>query len=170
MCWAKCVQSRKDRGENLGRTEKFFDTKINDCTKSKFGKIGIIAVSIIWFAIACFMTSKLEPLSEMEEWIDPDHEIMKVFTKIATEFPRPAARKPEVTYMWGAKELDRTNTNFFNTTFKGDVVWDKEFTENFHKTENQAYALKTCKTLREDTKHIFLNIQNVQYCNSPPSN
>jgi predicted RND superfamily exporter protein len=91
ICWANCCASRKERGDSLGRTEKIFDTKINDCTKSMIGKIGIIAVSLIWFAIACFMTSKLEPLSEMEEWIDPDHEIMKVFTKIGSEFPRPAA-------------------------------------------------------------------------------
>jgi len=71
--------------------------------------------------------------------------------------------------MWGAKELDRTNTNFFNTTFKGDIVWDEDFTKNFHKPENQAFALKTCQTLKADTKHIFLDIQSVQYCNDPPS-
>ena len=142
-----------------------FDTKINDCTKSKAGKIGIILVSLIWFAVAISLTAKLEPLSEMEEFIDPDHELMKVFTKIGTEFPRPAARKPTLTYIWGASELDRTETNFFNTTFKGDIVWDEDFSKNFHKTENQAFALATCKTLREDTKHVYLNVQNVQYCN-----
>lgn len=48
----------------MTKTEKFFDTKINDCTKSKAGKISIILVSVIWFAVAIFLTSKLEPLSE----------------------------------------------------------------------------------------------------------
>lgn len=145
----------------MGRAEKFFDTKINDFTKSLPGRIGVISVSFIWFVVAIILTSKLEPLSEMEEWIDPDHEIMTVFTKIFNEFPPPPSRKPKLTYMWGAKELDRTETNFFNITFKGNVTWDENFTKNFHEPKNQAYALKICKELKSDTKHVFLNTKTV---------
>ena len=78
----------------MGRAEKFFDTKINNFTKSLPGRIGVISASFIWFIVAIVLTSKLEPLSEMEEWIDPDHEIMTVFTKIGNEFPQPPSRKP----------------------------------------------------------------------------
>lgn len=69
----------------------------------------------------------MEPLSEQEEFIDPDHPLMRVFTKIGSEFPRAPDRKPEVNFMWGTATLDRTNTSFWNTTYKGEVVFDVEF-------------------------------------------
>lgn len=93
---------------------------------------------------------------------------MKVFTKIGNEFPRAPSQKPELIYMWGAKELDRAETSFFNTTFKGDVVWDAEFTKNFHEVENQAFALSTCLKIKE-TKEVFVNIKKEQWCPKDPS-
>jgi hypothetical protein len=46
--------------------------------------------------------------------------------------------------MWGAKGLDRSETNFWNTTFKGDIDWDPKFSENFHLPANQKGALDIC--------------------------
>ena len=67
ICWGNCLASRKERGDNLGRTERFFDTKINDITKSMVGRIIILLVSLAWFITAAYLTSRLEPLSEVEE-------------------------------------------------------------------------------------------------------
>jgi len=51
--------------------------------------------------------------------------------------------------MWGAKELDRTETNFWDTTFKGDIIFDEKFSENFHLPINQQFHLDTCTDLVE---------------------
>lgn len=69
--------------------------------------------------------------------------------------------------MWGAKELDREETNFFNTTFKGDIVWDGDFTKKFHEVDNQNFALETCRKLKEETKYVFINTEKVKWCGKP---
>ena len=91
----------------------------------------------------------MEPLSEQEEYIDPDHELMRVFTKIGSEFPRAPNRKPEVTFMWGSESLDRTNVSFWNTTYKGEIIFDSQFTELFHLPANQQFAYDTCTAIKE---------------------
>ena len=49
--------------------------------------------------------------------------------------------------MWGAKELDRTETNFWDTKFKGDIIFDEKFSENFHLPINQQFHIDTCTDL-----------------------
>ena len=72
---------------------------------------------------------------------------MKVFTKIGSVFPKGPSLSPKLTYMWGAKELDRSETNFFNVTFKGQIVWDKDFSTNFHEVKSQQLILDVCNEL-----------------------
>lgn len=57
LCWAKCIPSKKDSGESLGRVEKFYDEKIDRLVGHKAGKWGIIGVSAIWFALTIYFTS-----------------------------------------------------------------------------------------------------------------
>lgn len=41
--------------------------------------------------------------------------------------------------VWGGMDLDKTNVPAWNATFKGDVVFDPKFAENFHLPVNQEY-------------------------------
>jgi len=38
--------------------------------------------------------------------------------------------------LWGGTDLDKTNVPAWNTTYKGDVVFDEKFAQNFHLPEN----------------------------------
>lgn len=51
--------------------------------------------------------------------------------------------------MWGGNELDRTNTNFWNATFKGDIVYDPNFALNFHTVESQNFMKASCAKARD---------------------
>ena len=82
ICWGRCIKSKKESGEALGRVERFFDGPINSLVGHKIGKSSIISISAIWFALAIYFTSQIEPLSEQEEFIDPDNELMETFTII----------------------------------------------------------------------------------------
>ena len=83
------MKDKKDWGEKLGRIEKFYDERINNFVGSTAGKWIIILLSLIWFGLAINFTTKITPLSEKEEFIDPEHELMIVFTKIGNDFPKP---------------------------------------------------------------------------------
>jgi hypothetical protein len=50
--------------------------------------------------------------------------------------------------LWGGSDLDTTNVPAWNTTYKGDVVFDEKFAQNFHLPENQVYMRDTCNTLK----------------------
>ena len=141
MCWrflkSQCCSKQAskiceggqedEKKESLSRVEKAYDGTINNITKSTCGKYTILLISLAWFVFACMLTSKMEPLSEQEEFIDPESPIMRVFTKIGSEFPKAPSRKPEVVFQWGTRTLNRTNVSFWNTTFKGDLVFDDTF-------------------------------------------
>jgi hypothetical protein len=66
---------------------------------------------------------------------------MEVFTALGEHFLRPIDRKTTVNLMWGSNYLDRNDTSFWNATYKGEVVYDQEFTLNFHKSENQLFVI-----------------------------
>jgi predicted RND superfamily exporter protein len=92
ICWGRCMKSKKDSGEALGRVERFYDEKINSLVGHKIGKWCIIGVSAVWFALAIYFTSQIEPLSEQEEFIDPDNELMETFTLIGEQFGENSPR------------------------------------------------------------------------------
>jgi len=48
---------------------------------------------------------------------------METFNIIRDDFDASAesGQRAKVNMMWGANELDRSNVNFWNTTFKGDI-------------------------------------------------
>jgi len=87
ICWGKCIKNKKDQGEQLSFTERFFDEKVDRFVGHRIGKWIIVLITVAWAAGAIAMTSQVEPLSEQEEFIDKDHELMKTFTLLEEEFP-----------------------------------------------------------------------------------
>jgi len=60
---------------------------------------------------------------------------MATFTLVQEQFGEQSAeRKPQIKLMWGATELDRSKTNFWDPSYKGDIIFDPKFSENFHTT------------------------------------
>ena len=46
--------------------------------------------------------------------------------------------------MWGVTKLDRDKTSFWDTKYKGDLIFDENFSANFHLPLNQQFHLHTC--------------------------
>lgn len=97
------------------------------------------------------LTSNIEPLSEQEEFIDPDSDLMKTFTLLENEFPQSAGsgQQAKVRLAWGGANLNKDKVGTWNTTYKGDVEFDPNFSLNFHLPENQVYMRETCDDLKK---------------------
>jgi hypothetical protein len=50
----------------------------------------------------------LGPQTEQEEFIDPEHPAVVVYSRMNNEFPAPKERRTAVDIYWGVKGIDRT--------------------------------------------------------------
>jgi hypothetical protein len=82
--------------------------------------------------------------------IDPDSDLMKTFTLMENEFPQSAGSgmTAKVSLLWGGKGLDKSKVPAWNTTYKGDVIFDQDFPDKFHLPENQIFQKETCEKLK----------------------
>lgn len=60
--------------------------------------------------------------------------------------------------MWGADYLDRSETSFWDQSYKGEIIWDSKFSENFHKVENQQAAFDLCSEI-SDVQGVIKQIE-----------
>jgi hypothetical protein len=49
--------------------------------------------------------------------------------------------------MWGATDLNKDNVPAWNVTYKGDVVFDAKFSDNFHTVESQLFQMDACSPI-----------------------
>lgn len=76
MCFAKCkkmcMKEEDEYDENgvklakLGKIERFYDTKLNNCLSNVIVRVCIIVAAIGWLVAAVIMTTKVKPLTEQE--------------------------------------------------------------------------------------------------------
>jgi hypothetical protein len=86
------------------------------------------------------MSTKIRGVTEQEEFIDPNHPDMEVFTLLKNQFrdkESGQSRKISNDLMWGATGLSKDLVPAWNVTMKGNTTFDSAFSENFHKYENQ---------------------------------
>lgn len=90
----------------MGVVEQFFDGTLNKFVY-KFRK-QIVFLSVCWYFYAISQAAKLGPQTELEEFIDPEHPAIIVYSKMSTEFPAPSERRATASIFWGVKDIDRT--------------------------------------------------------------
>jgi len=64
----------------------------------------------------------------MEEYFPSDHYITEAFAKLLLGFNEGnAAQTILVDIMWGAKDINKENVEFYNATDIGEPVYDENF-------------------------------------------
>lgn len=158
ICFARCKKEDADYDKDgnklakLGKIERFFDTKINNCLSNVIVRIVIMVLALGWAIAAIIMTSQVKPLTKQPDFIEKDHPYMQTFELIQEKFldkESGSGPKSDVGLMWGPSGLDKSEIPAWNQTFKGNATWDEEFSKNFHKPENQDYMFKKCIELKD---------------------
>jgi len=88
----------------LGQIEEVFNSKVNTCVfKARWV---ILAVSLIWFVVTAIFAVKMGPMTKEEEFIDPDHPIMKPIKIITEEFGEKQEQGTPINVYWGVGGID----------------------------------------------------------------
>ena len=66
-------------------------------------------MSLIWVGIAVWQAAVLQPATEAEDPVDPEHPAFIAGFKIDEHFLKPPADKPEIYYIWGTSYLDTSS-------------------------------------------------------------
>lgn len=64
------------------------------------------------------------PQTEVEEFIDPEHPVMVVYTRFLDNFTSAENQKSKVNLYWGLTGIDRTGESQWDPVFIGEPVWD----------------------------------------------
>ena len=67
------------------------------------------------------------PQTEEEEFIDPENPLIKTFVIITEDFGSTEMIKTKVDYLWGVKDIDRSEETFWNASYIGEPVFDEKF-------------------------------------------
>lgn len=110
------------KAQSESKVSYFYDKVFSKFILNRNNRFVIFFVCLAWFAVAAVFTSKLEPTTETEQFLDSEHPLQKSITILGSAFPTAARdRGAVVTFSWGIGELDRTGVNQLrNTTYFGE--------------------------------------------------
>jgi len=140
------AEEKPAKGE-LGTIERIFDTHINSCV-SKF-KWPIVVVSVAWFVVAAVFAAQVGPMTKPEEFISPDHPLMKPIKLITEEFGEKEAGGTAVSVYWGAAGVDDSEDDPWDPEWRNAPVFDKDL--NVAPQANQLFLKQFCADLRAQT-------------------
>ena len=95
------------------------------------------------------------PLTEQEEWIPEDNEVMMLSKEIDVNFSRSVGDVKKglfVNINWGVKDLDRSDVGTWDPEDVGKLIWDDNFTMT--PEANQRSILDLCKKLKTDSSDL----------------
>tara|TARA_B110000305_G_C19106961_1_gene477946 strand:- start:351 stop:587 length:237 start_codon:yes stop_codon:yes gene_type:complete len=78
----------------LNKVEEFFDVKLNNFVYKY--RIVITILSFMWFLFALQTALNIGPQTEVEEFIDPEHPVMVVYTRFLNNFTSAENQKSKV--------------------------------------------------------------------------
>ena len=90
----------------------------------------LIVFFIILGITAGVISSQIGPLTEPEEYLPNDHELIVLQRDIEGKFTSSAGIKEAlvVRFNWGIKDLDRSDVGLWDPDIIGDIIWDENFT------------------------------------------
>lgn len=101
--------------------------------------------------VACIYTSKLEPTTSAEQFLNEDHPLQKGLSIFTEEFAKTQEdENTKIYFVWGLEELDRGGVN---QLLDPDFIGKASFVEDFSFNEDcQTEMLKACETLKTSDK------------------
>ena len=103
---------------------------------------------------AAIVASGIGPLTEEEEFLPKEHELMTLISVISNDFPSSEEAKDRivVNINWGIKDLDREDTSAWDPESLGTLIWDDSF--NLAPAKNQEALIDLCKDLRDTNELV----------------
>ena len=103
------------------------------------------------------------PLTEQEEWIPEDNEVMMLSKEIDDNFSRSVGDVKKgllVNINWGVKDLDRDGVGTWDPEDVGKLIWDDSFTMT--PEANQRSILDLCNKLKTDSSDLVKEPNEVE--------
>mmetsp|Transcript_41135 Transcript_41135/g.62527 ORF Transcript_41135/g.62527 Transcript_41135/m.62527 type:complete len:246 (+) Transcript_41135:1382-2119(+) len=108
-----------------GVIEMFFGGPWNDFVK-KF-RYPIIVIFAIIVGVQIGFAAQLSPLSQSEEYVDSEHEIMEIQNVQMENFDSGGILNMDVDIYWGAADIDKSGTSMWDPSDVGTVILDDNF-------------------------------------------
>eukprot|EP00551_Chaetoceros_affinis_P010007 CAMPEP_0203669662 /NCGR_PEP_ID=MMETSP0090-20130426/5962_1 /ASSEMBLY_ACC=CAM_ASM_001088 /TAXON_ID=426623 /ORGANISM="Chaetoceros affinis, Strain CCMP159" /LENGTH=1171 /DNA_ID=CAMNT_0050534389 /DNA_START=203 /DNA_END=3718 /DNA_ORIENTATION=- len=133
----------------LDRISTFFKDKFAPFILKGSNRIIIGVVLFAWMILACIYTSRLQPTTSSEQFLDENHPLQKSATILGEQFPiTDEDSTSKIHFIWGLNDVDRDGVN---QLFDPEFVGTAEFVDNFSFNEEcQTKMLEACKKLRSD--------------------
>jgi hypothetical protein len=123
-------------------------------------RLAIFAVLITWIVLTSVYTSKLEPTTTAEQFLDENHPVQKGFTILSAEFPQTDNTEPSyIHFIWGLNDVNRDGVNQF---LDPDFIGNPTFVDTFSFDEKcQTEMLNVCRRLQtEDEFEDFILVSD----------
>ena len=106
----------------------FFRTKFASMILNWKARCVIAVVAIAWIIPAIIYTSRLQPTTKPEQFLNENHPFQKAITTL-NEFGSNSDNPGiDVYYIWGLRDLDRTGVNFLmDSKYIGKVRYNENF-------------------------------------------
>mmetsp|Transcript_7578 Transcript_7578/g.11037 ORF Transcript_7578/g.11037 Transcript_7578/m.11037 type:complete len:1056 (+) Transcript_7578:163-3330(+) len=156
--WSKCDPTPTEKAiEDYQNGVELKTDPISRFFKEKFGpfmlnarnRIIIGVVLIAWIIVAAIFSSKLEPTTTAEQFLDDDHPLQIGATILTENFPQTQEdRSSKVHFIWGLDEVDRAGVNqLLDPENVGTASFNSEFTFD---AQCQTAILSACDMLASD--------------------
>jgi predicted RND superfamily exporter protein len=108
-----------------GRLEQFFGGNWNNMVKTY--RYLIVALFLIWTAVAGIFASKLTPLSQEEKFLPESHQIEVIGRIVANEYEGGGIINLDIDVIWGVGGIDKSTVNKWDPSYIGEVIMDSDF-------------------------------------------
>lgn len=160
--WWKRFFTARTRDENEYRSvERFFRFKWAVwMDKIRFL---LLAVLIVLFAVSIYLTTRLQPLTESEQFLPASHPIRVAFTLLKYAFPASDTDYVVTVFVvWGVSGVDRSGTSKYKPTENGRVVFDKSL--DLRAAETQQHLLSACEMIESAPGLVSTNVESASDC------
>ena len=117
----------------------------------------LIVFFILLGIAAGVIASNIGPITEPEEYLPNEHELIVLQRDIEGKFTSSAGIKEAlvVKLNWGVKDLDRSDVGLWDPQEIGKIVWDDDFT--IAPRANQQALMDLCTDLRDNFELVKNN-------------
>jgi len=140
---AEIEENSKPEVGKLGTIEKFFDEKVNKVVHK--GRYVIIGLALVWFVVTAIFAVKMGPMTEAEDFIDPDHPIMQPIKIITNEFGVKESAGTPISVYWGVSGVNQADGDIWDPTWVNAPIFDT--TLDISPTKNQKWLKDFCTGL-----------------------
>ena len=90
-------------------------------------KYPIVIIFLLWIGVNACLAEGMDPLESELKYMDEDHYIQKSFSMLQDYKSLPTQYSVQVYLVWGVKDLDESDNNYWDSYDIGEPVWDDDF-------------------------------------------